>query len=155
MLILISLLLMQQPQIAPGTVLMLSDWDNRGDVAVTVRAISDGPVPWRDGAGKTHVEPTVTYDDPRDGSMTTTVSWFSKHMKVATASKPVQLRLTPVGMPVSLYDLPFVFPPPLYAPSSNQTIKDGIARPADFLYSVPRSVQDYYSTYRARTGSAR
>ncbi len=143
-----ALLLSLVGQIAPpvpGATVRLANWDSRGEVTVRVESLSAGPVRWTDGAGAVHQEPTITYTDPQHGRLVTTLAWFLKH------TRPV---LIPVGPPRPITELDWPFYGPLKDPGSNQDIKDGIARPADMLYSIPKQ-RDYYSVYRAKTGAAR
>lgn len=135
--------LLQLPVPQPGSVVHLANWDRRGgDLAVTVKAISAGPVAWVDAAGTTHNAVTITYVDPGRGPLVTTLPWFMKHVR------PV---LAPVGPPVPIRDLDIPVTGTAYAPASNQEIKDGVARPADVLYYLPKRV-DYYSAFTSKTG---
>lgn len=108
--------------LSPGPAALL-DWYGTSRAEVVVVRVSDGPRPWRDGAGRWHHEPTVTYLDPaRHGRqpMTTTLRWFTRHLAPANATVQLHPHLVPYpeGGPA---------PPP----KSNQEIKDGIHRPRD------------------------
>lgn len=125
---LLGLLLAAQ---TPGTAVRLHQWQGRGDVTVSVVAVSPGVVPWRDAAGRVHHDVTVTYAYPDRSRFVTTLGWFRQHQ----ATVPFHDAVPFAGVAVNAG--------PPRPPRSNQEIKDGVNRPSDVFLLLPEFDPQY------------